>query len=386
MSVVGIIAEYNPFHSGHEFLMNQARLIAKNDPIIVVMSGNYVQRGQMAIMDKWSRAKAALNSGADLVLELPFSYAVQPADIFAEGGVNILAQLGVKSLVFGVEDANLNLDYLAEQIIKIPKSSLDFRDYTQTYATQYNQMVAREVGHEVNQPNLMLAISYAVENLKINHPLELYPIGRVGSGHDDPLVENKAVSSATGIRNYILHHQNDSLVDLKNFLPKAELLELMEQKTYPNWNLLYKFLKYRLESSKIEELQHIYQMSEGLEYKMKEEIHEADDFTTFLRRVKSKRYTYARLRRLALYTLLNVTAEDIMNSYNYVSTLLLGYSGRGRNYLKQMRKDFEIPIISKVDKRNASQGTLGLQVKTDRLFEQIMGIDQNFGRRPIEVK
>ena len=87
MSVIGIVAEYNPFHSGHEFLMNQARLAAKNDPIIVVMSGNYVQRGQMAIMDKWQRAKAALASGADLVFELPFSFAVQPADIFANGSL-----------------------------------------------------------------------------------------------------------------------------------------------------------------------------------------------------------------------------------------------------------------------------------------------------------
>ena len=104
MSVVGIIAEYNPFHSGHEFLMNQARLLAGDDPVIVVMSGNYVQRGEMAILDKWSRAKAALAAGADLVFELPFSYAVQPADMFATGGVELLTKLGCNDLVFGVED------------------------------------------------------------------------------------------------------------------------------------------------------------------------------------------------------------------------------------------------------------------------------------------
>ena len=86
MSVVGIVAEYNPFHSGHEFLMNQARLIAGDDPIIAVMSGNYVQRGEMAILDKWSRARSAIEAGADLVFELPFSYAVQAADMFATGG------------------------------------------------------------------------------------------------------------------------------------------------------------------------------------------------------------------------------------------------------------------------------------------------------------
>ena len=386
MSIVGIVAEYNPFHSGHDFLMNQARLVAKNDPIIVVMSGNYVQRGQMAIMDKWKRAKAALQSGADLVFELPFSFAVQPADIFANGSVKILSQLGVQNLVFGVEDANLNFDYLAKKISQIPQDSLNFRDYTQTYATQYNQLVAREVGQEVNQPNLMLAIAYAVSNLNLGHPMDLSPIARIGSGHDDPLITEKVISSATGIRNYILDHQDESFATLKNFLPKTELAELEKQVIYPNWNFLFKFLKYRLESASINELNSIYQMSEGLEYKMKEEIHEATNFTDFLRRIKSKRYTYARLRRLALYTLLNVKNEAMLNSQKNVSTMLLGYTERGRNYLKKLRKDAEVPIISKVDKKNASQGTLGLQVKVDRFYEQIIGTDQNFGRHPIEVK
>ena len=142
----------------------------------------------------------------------------------------------------------------------------------------------------------------------------------------------------------------------------------------------------RIESASLEELRSIYQMSEGLEYKMKEEIHNAEDFTSFLRQIKSKRYIYARLRRLCLYTLLNVTEKEMQASYQDVSTLLLGYNSRGRNYLKKIRKDVELPIISKVDKKNAASGTLGLQVRVDRLFEQIMGEDQNFGRRPIEVK
>lgn len=386
MAVVGIVAEYNPFHSGHEFLLNQARLVAKDDPIIVIMSGNYVQRGQMAIMSKWDRAQAALRSGADLVLELPFSYAVQPADIFAGGSVKLLHDLGAESLVFGVEDANLNFSFLAKKIAQIPQNHFAFSDYTQTYATQYNQMVAQEVGHDVNQPNMMLAIAYAVANLSLRRPLSLHPIMRIGSGHDDLLMRENIVSSATSIRNYCLHHQGEEFSNLKNLLPKTELEKLQNQTVYPNWNILFKFLKYRLESSTVTELAKIYQMSEGLEYKMKEEIHLAQDFTEFLRRIKSKRYTYARLRRLSLYTLLNITSNEMFASFDNISTSLLGYSRRGRSYLKKMRKDFEVPIISKVDRKSASQGTLGLQVKTDRLFEQIMGQDQNFGRYPIEVK
>lgn len=384
MSVVGIIAEYNPFHSGHEFLMNQARYIAGNkDPIIVIMSGNYVQRGEMAIMDKWSRAKAALESGADLVFELPFSTSVQPADLFSLGSIDQLVKLGVTDLIFGVEDATQNFAYLGSKIAEIPQSHMDFNDYSQTYSTQYNQMVAREVGHEVNEPNAILALAYAVANHNLGTPLVLHPINRIGAGHDDVLQNNGIVQSASAIRNIILHNQvND---DLQQWMPKKEVQGLYRQSAYPNWNILFPFLKYRLESSSIIQLQNIYQMSEGLEYKMKQEIHLAHNFTEFLRRIKSKRYTYSRLRRLALYTLLNVTQDDMLDSFNYESLLLLGYSKLGRAYLKRIRKATSANIISKVDQKITRRGSMHLQLRVDRLFEQIIQVDQNFGRRPLEV-
>ena len=383
MSVVGIISEFNPFHSGHEVLLNQARLIAQNDPIVVIMSGNYVQRGEMAIMSKWERAKAALQSGADLVFEMPFSTAVEPADLFSLGNIEQLSKLGVTDLVFGVEDANLNFAYLGGKIAEIPQNHMDFKDYSQTYSTQYNQMVAREVGHEINQPNAILGLAYSVANYNLGSPLKLHPINRIGAGHDDLLQRSGVVQSASAIRNLLLHGEDTS--NLKYWMPKAEAAVLSKQKVYPNWNLLYPFLKYRIESSSVEDLRQIYQMSEGLEYKMKQEIHLSRDFTEFLRRIKSKRYTYSRLRRLSLYTLLNVTQDDIIASFNHESLMRVGFSKIGRNFLKDNRKNFQTEIISKVDKRSAKDGSLVLQVRTDRLFEQIMGVDQNFGRRPIEV-
>ena len=383
MSVVGIISEFNPFHSGHEFLLNQARLIAQNDPIVIIMSGNYVQRGEMAIMSKWERAKAALQSGADLVFEMPFSTAVEPADLFSLGNSEQLSKLGVTDLGFGVEDANWNFAYLGGKIAEIPQNHMDFKDYSQTYSTQYNQMVAREVGHEINQPNAILGLAYSVANYNLGSPLKLHPINRIGAGHDDLLQRSGVVQSASAIRNLLLHGEDTS--NLKYWMPKAEAAVLSKQKVYPNWNLLYPFLKYRIESSSVEDLRQIYQMSEGLEYKMKQEIHLSRDFTEFLRRIKSKRYTYSRLRRLSLYTLLNVTQDDMIASFNHESLMLLGFSKIGRNFLKDNRKNFQTEIISKVDKRSAKDGSLALQVRTDRLFEQIMGVDQNFGRRPIEV-
>ena len=262
MSVVGIIAEYNPFHSGHEFLMNQARLLAGDDPVIVVMSGNYVQRGEMAILDKWSRAKAALAAGADLVFELPFSYAVQPADMFATGGVELLTKLGCNDLVFGVEDANINFEYFGQKIAKIPRQRQDFADYSQTYSTQYNQMVAREVGHEISEPNSILGLAYAVANANLGMPLHLHPVTRVGARHDDILQREKVVQSASAIRNLLLNGEKGE--DLAQWLPAGEIADIRKQRTLPNWDLLFPLLKYRLESASIPELQQIYQMSEGL--------------------------------------------------------------------------------------------------------------------------
>lgn len=383
MSVVGVIAEYNPFHSGHEFLLNQARLIAGQDPIIVMMSGNYVQRGEMAIMNKWSRARAALSSGADLVFEMPFSTTVQPADLFALGNVEQLSKLGVKSLVFGVEDANLNFAYLGQKIAEIPPNHMNFRDYSQTYSTQYNEMVAREVGYEVNAPNAILGLAYAVANHNLGSPLSLHPVNRIGAQHNDLLKREGVVQSASAIRNLLLQGTNEE--QLKEWLPKGEAKALAKQEIYPNWNILFPFLKYRLESESVKELRGIYQMNEGLEYKMKHEIHQARSFTEFLRRIKSKRYTYSRLRRLSLYTLLNVRYDDILASFNRESLTLLGFSKLGRQYLRRQRKNLRTEIISKVDRQSAKSGSLALQVRVDRLFEQIMKVDQNFGQRPIEV-
>lgn len=384
MNAVGIIAEFNPFHSGHEFLLNQARQIAKDRPIVVVMSGNYVQRGEMAIMDKWSRAQAALASGADLVVEMPFSVSVQPADQFARGALKILADLGVTDLVFGVEDANLNFAYLGEKIAQIPQNKLDFRDYSQTYSTQYNHMVAREIGYEVNQPNLILALAYAVANYELDQVVKLHPVKRIGADHNDLLDREKIVQSATAIRNALIHQENLDLI--YDWLPKQEAEQLLAQNIYPNWNLLFPFLKYRLESASIKQLQEIYQMSEGLEYKMKQEIHLARDFTDFLRKVKSKRYTYTRLRRLSLYTLLNVSQQDIAQAQTDMCVTNLGYSKLGRRYLKEMRKKFALDLISKMDKSSSLRGSAKLQIRTDRLFEQLSGQAQNFGKQPLEVK
>lgn len=387
MSVTGVIAEFNPFHSGHEFLMNQARLVAQDDPIIVVMSGNYVQRGDIAISDKWTRTEAALTAGADLVVELPFHHAVQPADRFARGAIEILADLGVETLVFGAENARLNFESLGQKIGEIMQKSADFSDYTQTYAAQYNDTIASELGYEVNRPNTLLAIAYSVANVKLKTNLNMYPVRRLGVDHDQPLTKKQPVASASAIRK-ALNQQQGLESEFKNWIPKAELSAILAQPNFPDWEMLFPFLKYKIESTSATNLANIYQMTEGLENRMKQVIHQTDSFDEFLMALKSKRYTYARLRRLSLYCLLNVSSEQVMTYSQKKYARVLGYSKLGRQHLKRVKKQTELTIISRVNKKNANlDGDLALEVQVDRLYEQMSKqTSQNFGRRPIERK
>ncbi|MEJ6348626.1 nucleotidyltransferase [Holzapfeliella sp. He02] len=387
MSVTGVIAEFNPFHSGHEFLMNQARLVAQDDPIIVVMSGNYVQRGDIAITDKWTRTDAALAAGADLVVELPFHHAVQPADRFATGAIEILAGLGVETLVFGAENARLNFESLGQKISDIRQKSADFSDYTQTYAAQYNDTIANELGYEVNRPNTLLAIAYSVANVTLNTQLRMHPVRRLGVDHDQPLEKEQPVASASAIRK-ALNQNQDLKEEFKNWLPQKELSAILAQPNFPDWEMLFPFLKYKIESTSATDLAQIYQMTEGLENRMKQVIHQTDSFEEFLMALKSKRYTYARLRRLALYCLLNISDEQVRNFAKKKYIRVLGYSKLGRRHLKRVKKQTDFSIISRVNKKNANKdGELALEVQVDRLYEQIAKqTSQNFGRRPIERK
>ena len=158
MSICGLIAEYNPLHNGHVWQIQQIKRNLQPEVLVVVMSGNFVQRGDFAILNKWQRARLALEAGADLVIELPIYGAVQPADMFAEEAVRILQQLQVETLVFGSENPHIDYYQLAEQIQKVSLNSEQFTDFHNTYATQFNQNLQQQLGINITQPNQLLVI------------------------------------------------------------------------------------------------------------------------------------------------------------------------------------------------------------------------------------
>ncbi|MFR6560392.1 MAG: nucleotidyltransferase family protein, partial [Weissella confusa] len=182
MEAVGLVTEYNPFHNGHAYHVAQAKAVTGADTVVAVMSGNYVQRGVPAVFDKWRRTELALAGGVDIVFELPFAFAVQPAHIFARGAVQLLADAGVSSIVFGAEHAELDFLALAQQARERLAADDHFSaDYSQTYATAFNDVLAEVVGFRLTDPNDMLGFAYAtaVIELGLADQIRLQPIQRI---------------------------------------------------------------------------------------------------------------------------------------------------------------------------------------------------------------
>lgn len=382
MSICGLIAEYNPLHNGHVWQIQQIKKNLEPEVLVVVMSGNFVQRGDFAILNKWKRTQLALNAGVDLIIELPIYGAVQPADIFAEESLRILQQLQVDTLVFGSENPQLDYYKLAEQVQKVSLNSEQFTDFHNTYATQFNQNLQKQLGINITQPNQLLGLAYAQKCLKLNYPVRLVPLARKGqTAHNDVRFQGK-YSSASAIRQSLFNKESS----YQKAVPKCTQEALKKANLY-SWKDFFKFLKYQLLTVSLSELGKIYQMNEGLEYKLRHEILVAQNFNDFLRRVKSKRYTYARLRRLCMYTLLNISVTQMQQMRQQRYLHVLGFNSTGQRHLHDIKKDLALPLITKVtQKLGNGDGLMEPTVMADRIFNLVNVPEQNFGRQPIKRK
>ncbi|ANJ69737.1 nucleotidyltransferase [Latilactobacillus curvatus] len=381
MRITGIIAEYNPLHNGHRYQLQQARAASHADLVIVCMSGNYVQRGEPAILDKWTRAQLALSNGADMVVELPFASAVQPADRFADGAVKLLAALGCQTLAFGSEYPTFDYQQVGQQILALKAKSQTFIDYQKTYATQLNEFYQAELNLNLDQPNHLLGVSYAVANAQLEVPMQLLAIKREQAQHGDQTIGAGQFASASAIRQAAT--KGDDWAQLAPVMPHSTLTALQTQ-SHLDWDQLWPLLKYRIESTPLAQLRQIYQMSEGLEYRFKKVIHSVNRYAELLQALKTKRYTYARLQRVCLYVLLNIQQTDIEQSLAQRPIHLLGFNQVGQAHLHTLKKTLDQPLISKVSaKLGAEEGPLGLEVRVDRLQEQFGWQSQNFARQPI---
>ena len=356
--ITGIIAEYNIFHNGHKYQIDEVK--KTSDAVVAVMSGSFVQRGDVAITDKWSRAKMALMCGADLVLELPTCYTLNAAPNFATGGVNTLNELGVvDSIEFGSESGNIDALLKAAELMKneskeisekIKKYVSDGMSYPSALSKAYGGIIDPSL---LSEPNNILSIEYIRALIKSNSKIKPFTIERSGaSHHDTQITEN--IASASKIRDMISNGEN-----IDNLIP-YNLSDIGCSLPYSASTLDSAVIsKLRLASS--DKLKNISEMAEGLENRLIQSAMEYDNIASLAEAAKSKRYTLSKIRRIIMNTLLDFTADIYKPQPDYIR--VLGMNETGMAVLKQAKEQCTVPIITKTAdyKENSKQFALDVR-------------------------
>lgn len=365
MSVLGIIAEYNPFHNGHLYHLQKARLISQASTTIVVMSGQFVQRGEPALISKWKRAEYALAHGADLVVELPTAYAIQSAELFAHGAISTLEQLQTSSLVFGSESNDIAL--LEKVAALLTNESNEFRKLIQKYLNDGNAY-PRALALAINQnlpyadnllykANDILGIQYLSAIKRLNSKITAIPIKRILTEYTQKIVTNDRFASATAIRNSILYENNlDCLVTHIPANVYQSLADTLHKNQINSWDNYFRTIQILLHSYSSEQLSEIHGMEEGLENRLKTAAQQATNFDQLLELCITKRYTNPRIKRTLLNLLLNLTKKqyedmELYKGAQYVR--VLGFNQNGQAYLNKIKKEISVPLITKIPRKRS---------------------------------
>lgn len=352
MKIAAVIAEYNPFHLGHEYMLTMVRNMGY-DRIIAVMSGNFVQRGDAAISDKRSRAKMAISCGADLVIELPLPYAVASAQKFAQGSVEIIKGCGiVDAIAFGSECGDVELikttaDIIANEIGDELKKQLDKGI---TFAAAIEKAVAsidKKAAAILKSPNDTLAVEYVTA--LGNSEIKPIAIKRIGAAHDGDAIDGFA--SASQIRQMLL---SGDIEGAAKYMPTAAAEILKEEIESGNAPVDLKRAENavisHLRRLSVEDIRNLPDVSEGLENRIFDAIRKGTSLDEIISKIKSKRYTMARIRRILLLAYLEVSKEDASAPVPYIR--ILAANQKGRQILKSMKKSATLPIITRTKEVN----------------------------------
>ena len=377
MAVTGIISEFNPFHRGHVVPIAAARAeMGNHGALVCIMSGNCVQRGDLAIFHKGARAKAAIHGGADLVVELPAPYVLSSAESFARGGVAILAAMGLPGtrLAFGCEDANLEGLIQAARILDAPetqskiaagmKTGLSYGKASQAALdAQCPHAQPAEVGFLLKKPNNLLAMAYIRAIHRLGAPIAPLPVPRLGVNHHS-LTPEGAYASATYLREQI-HRGADGNDSLWDYMPPEAAAIFREELARGRGPASL----HRLESAILSLLRHsappqegYLDDSEGLSQRICNMAEKAGTLAELLSLVKTKRYHLSRIRRLIFNICLQMTPSDRPETPPYIKVLAANETGRA--LIRQMAKSASLPVIT----RPGQVKTLGAEV--NRLFQK----------------
>ena len=365
MKTIGIVSEYNPFHNGHKYHIQAAREEFGGDCIVSIMSGSFVQRGDAAIFDKWSRTEMALHNGVDLVLELPFVYSCQPAEIFSFGAINILNNLGIiDGICFGSELGSADaLSEIAKLLLNEPE---DFSKLVKLYLSKgytYPKSISLALGeyYQDNEainpdiwenPNNILGIEYIKSIMLLKSPMESYTIKRVANQHNDVAI-TQAIASATAVRQEL---KGFGLSDkFQTALPTASFDIIKANITAGKGPIFMEdfgdMLLYKLRMMTAEQISEYISVNEGLEHRVKKAAARSSSMEELIEAIKTKRYTRAFIQRLLCHILMDLKWSESkafkqLGAPSYCR--VLGFNDIGKQLLKKINDTTQYPVINKV--------------------------------------
>ena len=382
MKILGIITEYNPLHNGHLYHLYKARERTGADYVVAVMSGNFLQRGEPAIINKWARTKMALNAGIDLIIELPFVFSTQDANGFAFGAVKLLDSLQIIDyLCFGCETDNLDTLYSISNFLNIEpqeykelivyncKSGYEFPkarsqtvcDYHRIFGINGLEKISPlELSKLLKYPNNILALEYIKHLLNLKSKIKPIAIKRIGASYHQKNIKGK-ISSATSIRNEILNNLNSPKNDLfmlndkiKSTIPSSGFpvleRELREGRGPITLNSYRQYILATLRRMSLEDISRIHGVTEGLENRIKKASLKSYTVEQLINSIKTRRYTRTKIQRIILHIMINLSKKDvkIFNRCGPLYARVLGFSKKGKTLLRTIKKSSSTPLISKL--------------------------------------
>ena len=387
--VLGIIAEYNPFHNGHLYHLETSKKLTDADYTVAIISGNFTQRGSTSIVDKWSKTKMALENGIDLVIELPVLYSISSAENFADGAIKILNSLGIVDyLSFGAETSDISilnnianilcseheeyknlLSIELEKGLSFPKARenalLDYIKNTDDNVPENRIIDFEKYSKVLSSPNNILGIEYLKALKKYKSSIKPVCISRFKSEYNSSSFSEN-IASATAIRELI---KNKNFDTIKNVIPLESYSILMDcinsGCVAPDLNCFEKEIIFTLRKMSIEEIFNLPDVSEGLEFSIKKAVNSCNNINNFLDIVKSKRYTVTRLQRILLYALLGISKEDIQLSKKVEKPYVrvLGFNDNGKKLVSEIAtKNPKLKLITSVKKFVDSNSNKDLQI------------------------
>jgi len=349
--MVGIIAEYNPFHNGHLYHLKKVKEMFKDEVIVLVLAGNFLNRGDISIINKWDKTKLALNYGVDLVIELPTIFSCQSADIYAYAAINILNELKCNYLVFGSESNDISkLEKIADYLNNNNEDIIKYTKLGYSYPASLGKIIKEKYNVDINTPNDLLAISYIKEIKKINSNIKPISIKRTNDYHSLKL--NK-ISSASSIRHAIKNNKS-----IKKYVPK-ETLKYIKKIDLEDY---YNILKHRII---IDDLTKYQDIDINIANKLKKSINEANNIEQLINLVKSKNYTYNKIKRCLTHILIDLEK----NNYKLEYIRVLGFNNKGKKYLNKIKKNTNLPLITKYNDK------LSFEFKVSKIYSIVSNDD-----------